>query len=152
MKQIRVKKEVVLDAQTYNKGIVLVRMEELKFMGSLSIAQVGYYQQVLDENAIVGQPKYKLLPIPVKDAVLGKSNVKRVPLTQPVLDGIFSQIGINILASSSFVTQFSSVLTYAALFQMVIDENYRKLNPDGTCSVMTADDWEIVEQQELVTA
>lgn len=152
MKQIRVKNDVVVDAQTHRIGIVVVRMEKLTFLGNANNAEVGYYQQIEADNAEIGAPKYKLVPLPVKDAVAGKQHVKNVPLQKAVLDATFSQIGVDILATGSFVEQFTAVLTYATLYQMILDENYRKLNPDGTQSVMTADDWEIVEQQELVTS
>jgi len=152
MKQIRTIENVLLNAQTHSIGTVVVRMEEFKFLGNTSVVHIGYYQQILSANAEVGAPKYSLVPIPVKDSVVGKTNVKRVTFIKAQLDAIFQATDTSILKTGSFTDQLSTALTRATLLQMIVDENYRKFNAAGVLEVMTVDDWEIVSTQELVTA
>ena len=151
MKQVRTKVNVLLDAQAHRIGTAVVRMEEFKFLGNTAIAHVGYFQQILNTGAGVGDVKYSLVPMPVKDSIVGKPNVKRVTLIKAQLDGLFQMLDQDISKAGSFTDQLTGVLTQATLIQMVTDENYRKFNEVGALELLAATDWEAVDTQELVT-
>ncbi|OBX20947.1 MULTISPECIES: hypothetical protein [Bizionia] len=150
MKQIRTKSTVLLDAQTNKRGIAIVKLEEFKFLGNTSVVLVGYYEQILNSVAEVGQPMYSLVPLPVKDGVIGRANVKRVSLSKLEMDGLFQAVDTSILKSGSFNDQLAGVLTTATLIKVVMDENYSNVDENNVLTKLTASDWEVLMEQELI--
>ncbi|CDF80556.1 hypothetical protein BN863_28440 [Formosa agariphila KMM 3901] len=151
MKQIRTTSTVLLDAQINKRGIAVVKLEEFKFLGNTSVVLVGYYEQQENATPSVGAPLYNLMPLPVKDGIAGRQHVKRLTLLKANMDALFTAANTDVLVSESFSTQLTEVLTDATLIKIVADENYSKVDENNMLTPLTASDWEIIHEQELVT-
>lgn len=147
-KFFRTKSNVIIDGRNGKLGIAAVKFNKFMYLDGIIQIWVKYLHQVPTVNPMPGMPKFEYEPIPT---VGGNYGEMVFTFDEPTINALFSLLDISIMPSDIFCTNFKEVLVQALFLQTVNDEIFRKVDENNVMSILTANDYEFVESDEIFT-